>query len=75
MTFHQRIDVEESIETVVLRTFVARNLSGYDFTEDGSHGDYSNEMFVISSCTVPCGILISATSPTFLPNNPCAMGV
>ena len=30
---------------------------------------------MISNCMMPDGTLISAMSPTFFPNNPCAIGV
>ena len=81
MTLYQRVDIEESIELLILCTLVAGNLASSNLTENIHNGNlqfdnlqfnhfYAIEIFSIRNLMVPRGILISTSSPTFLPSRP-----
>ena len=73
VTLHERIDVEECIKLLVLSTLVGRNLPCCNLSKN-TH-DYPKLMLIISNFITPRGTVTSATSPTFLPRSPCAIGV
>ena len=67
VTLHQRINVKECVELLVLCALVARNLTCSNLTEN-IH--YAKLILSIRNLMVPRGICTSTSSPTFLPSSP-----
>ena len=77
MSTNQRHDVQKGEAMLVLGHLVARDFTPYDFAEDRGHewlDQDEREISRTSSFMIPPGVVISATSPTFLPSSPLPMG-